>query len=120
MLSVLVIDDQETLRNFYDTLLTEWGFSVTTAVHGLDALKKCAERGGPFDLVILDWLMPVMNGDMTKKHLEETYPGIPIVVISGSVEPSEVTLNRNQFFLTKPFRIAALKEILDSVFQGRL
>ena len=115
MRTVIVVDDEEVIRHFYEHTLTELGFSVITAANGMEALKKCEGNSEPFDLAILDWLMPVMNGSLTKKHLEEKYPGMPIIIASGSVDPSEVALNKNQFFLSKPFNAARLKEVITHI-----
>lgn len=115
MRTVLVVDDEETLRLYYSNVLKELGFSVTNAANGMEALKKCSGKSDPFDLAILDWIMPVMGGALTKKHLEEIYPGMPIIVASGSVDPSEVTLNKNQFFLSKPFSRSKLQEVITHI-----
>ncbi len=112
MRTVLVVDDEEIIRNFYSHTLKDFGFAVTTAANGMEALKNCSGRSEPFDLAILDWLMPVMNGALTKKHLEELYPDMPIIIASGSVDPTEVTLNKNQFFLSKPFNASRLREVI--------
>ncbi len=116
MQTVLVVDDDEVLRRLYTLALSALGYSVTTADHGMEALKICAEKPSPFDLIIIDWLMPVMSGASLKQHLEKMYPNTPIIVASGSVDPSEVVLCNNQVFLQKPFTVNTLREIINSIY----
>lgn len=115
MPAILVVDDEYVLRKFYENLLRSLGFSVVSAQNGLDALKVCYEVTTPFDLAIVDWQMPVMSGEAIKKHLEGKYPGMPIIVASGSVDPSEVKLKDKQVFLTKPFSINDLKKAINEL-----
>ena len=105
MKTVLVIDDDTFIRDFYSRLLESRGFSVTAAENGMEALKLCYGRKEPFDIAIIDWIMPVMTGEAVKKHLEEKYPDMPIIIASGSVDPAEVQLRENQVFLLKPFSV---------------
>jgi two-component system, chemotaxis family, chemotaxis protein CheY len=57
----LVVDDSKAVRTLLSKLLTELGFEVSVAGHGLEALRRLEETG-PVDLALVDWNMPTMNG----------------------------------------------------------
>jgi CheY-like chemotaxis protein len=82
---VLVVEDHKDSREMLEELLTEEGFTVETAVNGLQALERlrCAPRP---DVVLLDLMMPVMTGWDLMVHMgeEPTLWGIPVIVVSGA------------------------------------
>jgi len=57
----LVVDDSKATRSILSKMLTELGFDVSVAGHGVEALRQL-EEGGPVDLALVDWNMPTMNG----------------------------------------------------------
>ena len=74
--TILVVDDEELVRNLIVTLLFRLGHSSVTAVDGVDALDRM--KGNKIDAVITDIKMPNMNGvDLTVEILKR-YPGLPI------------------------------------------
>jgi CheY-like chemotaxis protein len=83
-----VDDDLETLK-LRKLLLESSGYSVATANSGESALRVL-EQGTNFDLVLLDFLMPGMNGDELARRLREQYPELPLVAVSavGELPPS--------------------------------
>lgn len=115
MASILVVDDEYILRSFYHYLLESNGYTVVAVENGMEALRVCAERREPFDLAIIDWVMPVMGGEPLKKRLEAEYPLMPIIIASGSVDPSEVTLRSNETFLLKPFTADELLQVINDI-----
>jgi CheY-like chemotaxis protein len=64
---ILLIDDKQAILDFVTPLLVESGHIVETALNGLDAYEKAQKK--PFDLYIIDHLMPVMNGIQLRKNL---------------------------------------------------
>lgn len=64
---ILLIDDKQPILDFVTPLLIEIGHIVETASNGLDAYEKAQKK--PFDLYIIDHLMPVMNGLQLRKNL---------------------------------------------------
>ncbi|MFH1624989.1 MAG: response regulator, partial [Pseudomonadota bacterium] len=57
---ILVVDDEERMRNLLRKVLTKQGLSVQTSPNGIDALRKVEET--PFDLIVADIRMPEING----------------------------------------------------------
>jgi CheY-like chemotaxis protein len=82
--TVLIVDDDDDLRNVMAEVLTEEGFSACTASNGQEALEAISRvRPG---LILLDWMMPVMDGQETLESLRanEELAKIPVVIVSVS------------------------------------
>lgn len=80
--TVLVVDDDPAIRGLAALILESLGFGTFVANNGLEALHTL-ERHPQIDLVLLDLLMPVMNGEDTFRAMRQTWPEVAVVVISG-------------------------------------
>jgi len=80
---VLVVDDDPSIRELLSTALEDDGYEVMPAANGQDALSVC-ERWRP-DVIVLDLMMPVMDGWTFAKRLRERHE-IPIVVLSAATD----------------------------------
>ena len=103
--TVLVVDDEEAVRRLACRMLTWTGYQALEARHGREALATIEEHPGPIHLVLTDIKMPGMNGRELGRHVEERWPGKPILYMSGFA--SEVfrggILEPGAPFLSKPF-----------------
>jgi len=81
MKKILIIDDEEILRNIFSEFLTEIGYETLTAQDGLSGLEVFNKD--KFDLIITDLTMPRMNGLDIIKAIREIDTDIPIIVVSG-------------------------------------
>ncbi len=103
--SILVVDDEPSIRKYLQTLLEVEGFQVTTLSSGKDALARVSEGERP-DFIILDVLMPELNGLDTLKQLLQIDRSLNIIMLSCSNEVSTVVeairLGAHDY-LTKPF-----------------
>lgn len=82
--TVLIVDDDAYICLFLKTLLEKEGFRTAIASDGDEALKK-AERQ-PFDLITLDWMMPVLSGfDVLQELQKDEKRKVPVVVITAHV-----------------------------------
>lgn len=79
--TILVVDDEKNILTSLKTALNLEGFEVSIAGSGEIALEKVAQE--PIDLVLLDVMMPVLDGMETLKRLREAYPTLPVVMMSG-------------------------------------
>jgi CheY-like chemotaxis protein len=104
---VLVVDDDPDILDAVCDILQGEGYRVDRARHGLEALDRvAAERP---DLVLLDLMMPVMDGEGFARTLRERGErAIPTVVISADGNPLRAKAVGAQGFLAKPFDIDAL------------
>jgi two-component system response regulator CpxR len=82
---ILVVEDHNDSREMLEEFLTEEGFTVETAVNGLQALERLMRSPRP-DLVLLDLMMPVMTGwDLMDRVAEKpSLWGLPVIVVSGA------------------------------------
>jgi two-component system, cell cycle sensor histidine kinase and response regulator CckA len=103
--TVLVVDDEESVRRLACRMLTWTGFQTLEARHGREALAAIEQHAGPIHLVLTDVKMPGMNGRELGREVEQRWPGKPILYMSGFA--SEVLggglLEPGSPFLAKPF-----------------
>lgn len=110
---ILVVDDENAVRNVLRLSLEYLGYHVATAVNGIEALKLFKEANGKYDLVILDMLMPGIPGDQVFQNLREMSPTIKVLLISGfsSEKSLRDTLARGAVgYVAKPFTTEVLAE----------
>jgi PAS domain S-box-containing protein len=123
---VLIVEDSETSRDLLETLLRSWSISpvsVATAEEGLALLERRNRKGGsdPFGLVVLDWMLPGMNGLEAAERIrarDETST-LPIVLISayaGKEEESRCAELGVNVFLPKPITASSM---FDAVVQAQ-
>jgi two-component system, OmpR family, response regulator MprA len=100
---ILVADDDPIIRRTIELILRQRGYVVSTAENGAEALDRIT--GETPDVLILDLLMPVLNGWEVMERLRVLGLDIP-VVIASSVEPAIATVEApgGTAYLTKPFR----------------
>ena len=82
---ILLVDDDESLRQMYTLILTKAGYKLTTANDGVDGLAKAHEGG--YDLILLDLMMPNLDGIGFLKGLKQEAPkkpNGPVVVLSNA------------------------------------
>jgi DNA-binding NtrC family response regulator len=102
---VLVIDDEEIMREILETLLTREGYSVKLAANGQEGLELA--RAMPFDAAIVDVMMPGMDGIAVLDELKKIDEEFPVLMITAfaSVENAIVAMKRGAFdYITKPFK----------------
>lgn|GEM_PF-1234233 len=104
---VLVVDDEEGVRRMVTASLTEAGYEVVTAANGVEALKRLAERPD-IDVVLLDVMMPQMDGAQALRLLRDRAPDIRVILTSGYGERPVLDWLRvsdKVDFLKKPYRV---------------
>jgi two-component system, cell cycle sensor histidine kinase and response regulator CckA len=103
--TVLVVDDEEAVRRLACRMLTWTGYQALEASHGREAIATIEQHAGAIHLILTDIKMPGMNGRELGRHVEQRWPGKPILYMSGFA--SEVfqggLLEPNAPFLSKPF-----------------
>lgn len=89
MRRVLVAEDEKDIQFLYTAWLSRAGYEVTTADNGLEAISAF-EATPDFDIVILDVMMPVMDGLDVCKHIRACDPHVPILMVSALARPDDV------------------------------
>jgi len=113
--SVLLVEDEDSLRRMISTLLATRGYQVTAASKPEEALRRVREASGRFDLIVSDVVMPGMSGRDMVDTIREEFPAIPVLFVSGYAGTTVVehgVSGEQVDFLAKPF---TLDEILQRV-----
>jgi CheY-like chemotaxis protein len=114
--SVLVVDDEFGVAEVLQAILEDEGHRVMTAIHGRAALERMAEERP--DLVLTDYMMPVMDGAalVAAMKRDPKLAEIPVVLMSSLPEASVAEkCDGHVGFMRKPFRVADVLDLLDSV-----
>jgi CheY-like chemotaxis protein len=110
--TVLLVEDEESVRQFAALALQSLGYTVLTAVNGMEALGVLDANRARVQLVITDVVMPVMGGDELAAEIRRMNLPLPILYISGysEVRNREPREENRELFLQKPFSPAELAE----------
>jgi nitrogen-specific signal transduction histidine kinase/CheY-like chemotaxis protein len=104
--TVLVVEDEDAVRDFAARALRQYGYSVLVARRAQEALLIAAEHPGRIDVVLADVIMPHTSGPGLMAKLRELRPGAPVVFMSGFTENAlghHGVLESSHPFLQKPF-----------------
>ena len=107
--NVLVVDDDRDIRDAISQILTEEGFDVTEAGNGVQALAQIAKRRP--DVVLLDLMMPVMNGWQVLQTMRQSaeLASVPVVVLSA------IAAHGCADYIQKPVSLDRLLVLLDTI-----
>ena len=118
--TVLLVEDEETLRSLGAVVLETYGYNVLTAANGQEALRVAHRHRGKLDLLLTDVVMPGINGCELAAMLRNRQPGLKVLFLSGYTEEDIVSRgipNDGSAFLNKPFSPASLvtkiRQVLD-------
>lgn len=113
---VLVIDDDEDIREVLEALIARWGYDVASAGSGKQALETLRSDSEPPDLVLLDLTMPDMDGWAVHEAMlgEPRLAEVPVVVLSGMADAELCAQAEGTAgVLLKPVRTEKLRAVLD-------
>ncbi|HUT73486.1 MAG TPA: response regulator [Armatimonadota bacterium] len=113
---ILVVDDEEEIRQLFVDILVPKGYEVIAAASGPEAIAHARER--PFDLVFLDIKMPGMNGVEAFEALRSLHPGAHYVMITGYAGSHLVDKSLAEgalLCLSKPFGVADILDLVRSL-----
>jgi PAS domain S-box-containing protein len=118
--TLLLVDDEESVRAFGAKVLRGLGYQVHTCANGAEAVEIFAKNPRRFDLVILDMVMPKLDGLDTFRRMKQIEPGIRAMLSSGfSIGdlPGEILEEGVLDFLAKPYRIDQLSQKVQRAIQ---
>lgn len=121
MPKVLIVDDEERLRNTMRKLLAVEGLEADSAGSGAEAIEKM--RAGKFDVVILDVRMPGMTGVETLAEIKKIDPEVEVIILTGyaSVDTAKDIMKLGAYdYLLKPYSREELMERIDAAFDRKL
>jgi len=114
--TILVVDDEENVRDLIEDQLKLLGYKVILASEGQEAIKIYKERHREIDLILLDMIMPQLSGKETFFKLKKINPELKVLLVSGfsqDVKATEVLRQGAIGFIQKPFKIQDLSEIIN-------
>jgi CheY-like chemotaxis protein len=119
--TILFVDDEAEIAALASTMLTDEGYRVIIAHDGFEALQIYEKMGKEIGLVILDFFLPVMDGDAVFDELRDLDPGITVVLSSGFAEQSKIGAMLAQGlsgFIPKPYTREKLLEQVRSTLDA--
>jgi hypothetical protein len=118
--TILVVDDEESLRTVIGDLLTQLGYNILSTSNGPDALALAGDYPGKIDLLLTDVAMDPLSGPALAEALTRARPEMKVVFISGypAALAPDGTLKPGTILVHKPFTMrilsAKLREVLES------
>ncbi|OGF50104.1 MAG: hypothetical protein A2231_10380 [Candidatus Firestonebacteria bacterium RIFOXYA2_FULL_40_8] len=120
-IKVLVVDDQAELLELLESNLLSSGFITEKAANGREALAKLKEFQA--DVVITDYMMPVMNGMELLKNIKESHSAIQVIMLTafGSLETAVTAVKTGAYdYVTKPFSFKELSVLIEKAYNERV
>jgi CheY-like chemotaxis protein len=119
--TVLLVDDEEFVRELGARMLTKQGYTVLTVASGPEAVQVYLREGERISLVILDLIMPEMGGEKCLEEILAIDPRAKILISSGATiegRKKETVESQAKGFVSKPFQLRemlkAVRKVLDS------
>ncbi len=119
--TILLVEDNEVVRNMTCRLLRDWGYTVLAAGTVEQADDIIDATVGPIHLLLTDVIMPTMNGHELYEHLRTRRPGLKVIFMSGyasDVIAPHGVMDEGVQFIQKPFSSAALFQKVRLVLEG--
>ena len=117
---ILAIDDELTILDIVKTALETEGYTVHTASTPTKAIKFYEQHWRKIELVLMDFMMPEMTGDLVFEHLQRINPDVRVLLLTGSYmfQRDERFVRRLRGYMEKPINLNVLalrvKDVIDS------
>ena len=121
-MSVLIVDDEGSVRQFVDRALREAGYTTTLASDGPEAIKVAATLD-PLDILVTDLMMPQMTGDELARRLRQSRQDLKVLYLTGYSDrlfKEKTTLWADEAFLEKPCSVKGLRQAVSLLLFGRV
>lgn len=115
---ILVVDDERSIRKLLRTVLEDDGYTVAEAGNGAEAIEQV--KMGGIDLVVLDQMMPVMDGLEACRHLRGEYPNLPVIMLTAKGEEFDRIMGLEMGaddYMSKPFSNRELSARIKAVLR---
>ncbi|MEG5040928.1 MULTISPECIES: PAS domain S-box protein [unclassified Microcoleus] len=115
---ILIVDDEASIREIAQTSLENYNYRTILASDGLEALAVYREHQQEISVVLMDMMMPNLDGVSAIRALQKINPGVNIIATSGLMANRKLALDANvKIFLLKPYTIAQLLQMLTEILQ---
>ncbi len=118
---VLVAEDEDSIREVTVSILKEYGYNVLIANDGADAVALYAQNKDKIKVVLMDMMMPVMDGHMSIRAIRKINPQVKIIAVSGLAEKDKLkdVVETTDAFLPKPYTAERLLKTIHEVLDGK-
>ncbi len=100
---VLVVEDERPIREVTASILEEHGYTTLAADDGAQAVDVYVQNKDKIDVVLMDLMMPVMDGMACSRVLRKINPDVKIIMVSGLAEKNKLESIDKHIFLPKPY-----------------
>lgn len=114
---ILIVDDEDMMRNLLNKILKRENYQILTAGDGQEAVELLAKE--PVDLIISDMKMPRMNGFELLKHVKENYPQIGIIIMTAygdTYTVKDALILGADEYITKPFKSYEISLVVERAY----
>ena len=121
-MSVLIVDDEGSVRQFVDRALREAGYTTTVVSDGPEAIKVAATLD-PLDILVTDLMMPEMTGDELARRLRQSRQDLKVLYLTGYSDrlfKEKTTLWADEAFLEKPCSVKGLRQAVSLLLFGKV
>ena len=119
--TILLVDDEEMIRKVACAMLQNLGYQVVVAASGAEAVEEISRQGDSIGLVILDMIMPDMDGSATFDRLKAIMPNVAVLLSSGySMNGQAINVMQKgcRGFIQKPFTLSELSQKVRNIFES--
>ncbi len=116
---ILVADDNKHSIQFFETIFRKTKANIISVRNGREAYEYC-RKNKDIDLIIMDWLMPVMDGETSTKFIKQLYPSLPIIAVTAfalSDERDRILQSGCSAYYPKPVDRLDLMNFIDTLFE---
>ena len=118
MANILIVDDQESTRNFTQGMLSERGHQVMIANDGAEALQLFEQNPKLYNLIVADVNMPKIDGFEFLKRVKTAHPDIPVIFLTGMNEDVVKVVGKEykvDAIIKKPFMVEEALKVIEEV-----
>jgi two-component system response regulator PilR (NtrC family) len=118
---ILIVDDEQSLREFLEIFLEQEGYEVATAKGGRDAVKRM-EAGEEFDIVLTDLMMPEVSGMGVLETVKERFPDTEVLMMTAyaTADTAIEAMKKGAYdYVQKPFKVEELRVIIEKALGQR-
>jgi len=108
---ILLVDDQESIINMEQEILTSLGYKVLTATNGQQAIEMYKTHADKIDLIIMDVVMPIMGGSQAAQNIRQINPQVKVIFSTGYDKDTQSNMV-NEIVITKPFPIVKMSHVI--------
>lgn len=118
----MIVDDEQMILDLAREILRRFGYSVLTASDGEEAVRLYRDQSREIALVVLDMVMPGLDGRAVFRRLLEINPAVKVIILSGyshDRDAADLVQQGASGFVQKPYRVAELVKVVGEVVQGK-